>query len=68
VNNYRVSFYTLIDKFINRGNDEYVPKFSKNHIVDAFADIQTTTFLKDFDDYILNDNVSYIYHIGEDTK
>ena len=37
INNYRLSFYTLIDKFINEDFSNYTPKFKKKSIIDAIS-------------------------------
>jgi hypothetical protein len=63
IHNYRLEFFTIVDKFLNIKNNSYKPKFIKNRIVDTFNDIEKTTFLKDFSDYTLRKNISHISNI-----
>lgn len=37
VNNYRLSFYNMVDKFVNENFSNYSPKFRKKSIVDAIS-------------------------------
>jgi hypothetical protein len=37
INNYRLSFYNMVDKFVNERFSNYSPKFRKKAIVDAIT-------------------------------
>jgi hypothetical protein len=37
VNNYRLGFYDVVDKYFNEENDSYTPKYRKKRIIDAIA-------------------------------
>jgi len=67
ISNYRLEFFTIVDRFLNIWNAFYAPQFVKSHIVDAFAGIDDITLLSEFTDYTLRENISYISNIW-DTK
>jgi vacuolar-type H+-ATPase subunit I/STV1 len=37
LNNYRLSFYEIVDKFLNEDNNLYEPKFRKKSIIDGVS-------------------------------
>lgn len=64
INNYRLEFYTIIDKWLNIDNSLYSPKKTKKSIVDSFADInKTTLILEDTSIYYLRENLAHINYV-----
>lgn len=51
INNYRVSFYTVIDKFLNENNTNYSPVYRKKSIIDWISWAWEINLLSDTDLY-----------------
>lgn len=62
VNNFRLEFYTLIDKYLNEDYDNYTPKWVMKHIIDSFSDINSITKIeeKSKTGYTISSNLAYI--------
>lgn len=58
--NFRMEFYTIVDKFRHLGDQEYIPANTKKQIVDAFADIPKNTLIGSNQNYTLGKNLAYI--------
>jgi hypothetical protein len=63
LSNFRIEFYQIVDKFVNLENNNYIPENIKNHIIDAFRDIDTITQKEDNSSYTLSNNLAYIKNI-----
>ncbi len=63
--NYRFSFYTLVDRFLNEDNTSYTPIFRKKSIVDSFAWVNEVTFVEENDNYIISKNVVSIDNLWD---
>jgi hypothetical protein len=63
LSNFRIEFFSIVDKFVNLENNNYIPQNIKNNIIDAFSDIDNITIKEDNSDYILSNNLAYIKNI-----
>jgi len=63
INNYRLEYYTIIDKLNNLLVASYVPTNIRKNIIDAFAWKDEVTKISETKDYILSDNLWYIRNI-----
>ncbi len=63
LNKFRLWFYTIIDKYLNEGNNDYRPKFIKKDIVDAVADIEGITKTEENTLFIKRNNLVYIKNV-----
>ncbi len=63
INKYRVSFYNIVDKFINKNTTSYVPEFTKKSIVDAVSDIDTTTIFETNSAYTKRKNLVTVKNV-----
>lgn len=62
VNNFRLDFFTLIDKYLNEDHDAYIPKWVMKYTIDSFSDIETITKLPEKTKtwYTMYSNLAYI--------
>jgi hypothetical protein len=62
INNFRLEFFSIIDKYLNENHDEYTPKSIKKNIIDSFADIDNITKIKEKSQtgYTVSKNLAYI--------
>jgi len=60
INNYRVEYYPIIDKFENENNDSYRPNNAKKSIIDAFSNTENTLLDSKLHWYSLYSNLAYI--------
>lgn len=59
VNNYRLSYYDIVDKFNNETNISYIPKYKKKTIIDAVSWIWEVNILNE--DTLFNENNDLVY-------
>lgn len=60
LDNFRMEFYTIVDKFRNLGDESYIPTGVKKFVVDAVADIEENTLIEENENYTLGKHVAYI--------
>ena len=65
---YRLEFFDRVDKFLNVETENYIPEFIKSVIIDSFASLAEATLLKDFSDYTLRKNMSYLSILWSNTR
>lgn len=65
INNYRLSSYTLVDKFLNEENTSYEPKFRKKTIIDWVSWIWTINITSENDDYIARNDIVRIEKVWD---
>ncbi len=65
INNFRLEFFSIIDKYLNENHDEYIPKGIKKNIIDSFADVDNITKIKEKSQtgYIVSKNIAYINNV-----
>ncbi len=65
VNNFRLEFFTIIDKYLNENHDEYIPTWVKKNIIDSFADIDNLTKIQEESQtgYTISRNQAYIRNV-----
>lgn len=67
INNYRLEFYDIVDKFSNINNSDYIPENSKKNIIDAFSSIDFINIynekISEEEKFILRDNLAYINYV-----
>lgn len=63
VNNFRIGFYTIIDKYLNELDSNYRPEFINKYIVDAIAWIEKVTEIEKNDLFIKRKNLVYIKNV-----
>ncbi len=61
--NYRVEFYDITDKFLHIWDDSYFPKKKKKYLIDAFANRDEITYVKENETYKTSKNLAYIKNI-----
>lgn len=62
--NFRMEFYTIVDKFRHLWDEEYIPLNIKKQVVDAFADIPENTLIGSNQNYTLRKNLASIKSAG----
>lgn len=62
--NFRMTYHTIVDKYLARDDAIYVPEFVENHIVDALADIDTSTLVRREDTYSIYNHAASFHHVG----
>ncbi len=64
VNNYRLEFFDIVDKFTNIWNSSYTPKKTKKTVIDAFNSIEESTLLmENTEEYTIRKNLARIKSI-----
>ena len=63
INNYRVEFFEIVDKFSNIWNNSYVPTGIKKSVIDSFSDILNATKKTENGNYIVRNNLAYLSYI-----
>ena len=61
--NYRLTFYQIIDKYLNVGNSSYIPKNIKQYLVDSIAWEWQVNKLDEKENYKIFKNIAYISEI-----
>lgn len=61
--NFRMTYHTIVDKYLARGDSLYIPNFVETHIVDALADIDTVTLVSQENNYTLYKHPASFMHI-----
>ncbi|PID86452.1 hypothetical protein CSB08_00530 [Candidatus Gracilibacteria bacterium] len=65
INNYRLEFYSIVDKWLNKENSLYTPIGIKKGVIDAFSDIDSITMpMEEANTHILRKNLAYISNVG----
>ncbi len=63
VNNFRLEFYPIVDKLVNKDNNDYVPEDIKQSVIDAFANTSDSTLEEEEDNYKIRKNLAYIDYV-----
>ncbi len=51
LDNFRLEFYTIVDKFRNLGDEDYIPTRVQKFVIDALSDIEEHTLLSKSENY-----------------
>lgn len=65
INNYRLSFYTLVDKLLNEDNELYKPEFKKKSIIDWVSWIWTINLISNNADYVERSDIVTISNVWD---
>lgn len=63
LNNFRLEYYTIIDKYLNEWNDSYIPQNIKKELIDSFVWIDDSTIYSNATEYDVRNNVSYLKEV-----
>jgi hypothetical protein len=63
LNNFRLEFYTIIDKFSNIDNNDYIPQWIKRFVIDAFSNSKEITVKEKNDFFKISNNLAYIDYV-----
>lgn len=64
INNYRLEFYTIVDKWLNKENNLYTPKNIKKNVIDSFSNVENITMpMEKTDSFTLRKNLAYIKYV-----
>nr|MDD3720153.1 VCBS repeat-containing protein [Candidatus Gracilibacteria bacterium] len=64
LNNFRLEFYDIVDKFLNENYNSYVPQNIRKEIIDSFADIDNIPDNRYTLDYNIKNNLAYLSAVG----
>jgi len=64
IKNFRMTYHTIVDKYLARDDSVYTPETVQTHIVDAIADIDVSTLVRREDTYTLYNHAASFYHVG----
>lgn len=62
--NFRMTYHTIVDKYLARDDSVYTPETVQAHIVDALASIDASTLVSREDTYSLYNHAASLYHVG----
>ncbi|MDD2907859.1 MAG: VCBS repeat-containing protein [Candidatus Gracilibacteria bacterium] len=65
INNYRLSFYNVVDKFLNERLSTYIPEYRKKSVIDAIAGIDDINLVEDKGLYIERKDIVNISNVGD---
>ncbi len=65
INNFRVWFYKIVDKFLNKGRYNYRPENIKKDIIDWISWINEVTKRDENENFILRKNIAYIDKLSQ---
>lgn len=60
INNYRIEYYPIVDKYMNKDNNLYIPNWIKKYVIDAFSDSSNIWLVWENEIYKTSKNISYI--------
>jgi len=63
ISNYKLEYYSIIDKYLNKTNDNYIPENITKNIIDAFSNIEDWTIIETSTGVIVRQNLWYIYEV-----
>ena len=63
INNFRIWFYNIVDKYLNQYNESYNPEFIRKDIIDAVADSSEVTKIEETEEYITRKNLVSIKNV-----
>jgi len=63
INNFRIWFYTLVDKFLWKNNSNYRPENISENIIDAISSIDDVTINSKSELFIERNNLAYISNV-----
>jgi len=63
INNYRLEYNTIIDKYLNEKNNAYIPLKTDKSIVDAFSNSSNLWLMKESTDYKIHKNIASISYV-----
>ena len=61
--NYRLEYYSIVDKYLNEDNSSYSPEKIQNNIVDGFVHGDKNTIISEDEWTIIRNNIAYIYEV-----
>ncbi|MDP2089997.1 MAG: FG-GAP-like repeat-containing protein [Candidatus Gracilibacteria bacterium] len=64
INNYRIGFYQLIDKYLWEKDVNYRPQNVMKSIIDGVSNINQTTKISENEVYVKRNNIVYINNVG----
>lgn len=61
--NFRMTYHTIVDRYLALDDSLYIPERVEEHIVDALADIDTNTLAEIHDTYSLYNHTASFTHV-----